>query len=530
MNRQICIHGHFYQPPRENPWLEEVELQDSAYPYHDWNERITAECYAPNAASRILAADKSITEIVNNYSRISFNFGPTLMSWMVRHAREVHDAIIEADRQSRKRFSGHGSAIAQVYNHVIMPLANARDKRTQVVWGIRDFEHRFGRRPEGMWLSETAVDTATLEALAEQEILFTILAPRQAGRVRKLGLRRWRDVSGGRVDTRMAYRCRLPSGRSINLFFYDGPIAQEVAFGGLLASGVEFANRLLGGFDDTRRDAQLVHVATDGETYGHHHRFGDMALAYCLRHIESNQLARLTVYGEFLEQHPPTHEVAIIENTSWSCAHGVERWRSNCGCNTGRKDWSQAWRGPLRDALDWLRDELAVAYEKAMAGYVRDAWRARDDYIHVILDRADENVARFFAAHGVREWSKDDEVTAFRLLEMQRHAMLMYTSCGWFFDEISGIETAQVLAYAARAIQLARKTTGADLEPEFLKRLERAPSNVAEHPTGADVYRSFVTPMMVDLLRVGAHYAVSSLFEEYGDETTIYAYKARRLA
>jgi alpha-amylase/alpha-mannosidase (GH57 family) len=530
MNRSICIHGHFYQPPRENPWLEEVELQDSAYPYHDWNERITAECYAPNAVSRILAPDKSITEIVNNYARISFNFGPTLMMWMARHARDVHAAIIEADRQSRSRFSGHGSAIAQVYNHMIMPLANARDKRTQVVWGIRDFVYRFGRRPEGMWLAETAADTATLEALAEQEILFTILAPRQAARVRKLGLRRWRDVSGGRIDPRMAYRCRLPSGRSIALFFYDGPVAQEVAFGGLLASGVEFANRLLGAFDGSRSGAQLAHVATDGETYGHHHRFGDMALAYCLHHIEAHRLARLTVYGEWLEQHPPTHEVEIIENTSWSCAHGVERWRSNCGCNMGRQDWSQAWRRPLREALDWLRDELAAIYEKAMAAYVRDAWRARDDYVYVIFDRGDENVAQFFAAHAVREWSKADEVAAFRLLEMQRHAMLMYTSCGWFFDEISGIETAQVMAYAARAIQLAAKTTGVDLEPRFVELLGRAPSNVAEHPTGADVYRHFVKPMQVDLLRVGAHYAVSSLFEDYADETTIYAYKAKRQA
>ena len=352
MNRSICIHGHFYQPPRENPWLEEVELQDSAYPYHDWNERITAECYAPNAASRILAPDKSITEIINNYSRISFNFGPTLMSWMARHAKEVHAAIVEADHESRKRFSGHGSAIAQVYNHMIMPLASVRDQRTQVIWGIADFVQRFGRRPEGMWLAETAVDTATLEALAEQEILFTILAPRQAGRIRKLGLKRWRDVSGGRIDPRMAYRCHLPSGRSINLFFYDGLIAPEIAFGGLLASGVEFANRLLGAFDDNRSDAQLVHVATDGETYGHHHRFGDMALAYCLHHIDANRLARLTVYGESLEQHPPTHEVEIIENTSWSCAHGIERWRSNCGCNMGRKDWSQAWR--RRCARRWI--------------------------------------------------------------------------------------------------------------------------------------------------------------------------------
>ncbi|HKQ05127.1 MAG TPA: DUF3536 domain-containing protein [Blastocatellia bacterium] len=528
MNRQICIHGHFYQPPRENPWLEEVELQDSAYPFHDWNERVTSECYAPNAASRILAADKSITEIVNNYSRISFNFGPTLMSWMARHAPDVHAAIVEADHESRRRFNGHGAALAQVYNHMIMPLASARDQRTQVIWGIEDFVHRFGRRPEGMWLAETAVDLATLEALAEQEILFTILAPRQAGRVRKRNLRRWRDASGGRIDPRMAYRCRLPSGRSINLFFYDGPIAQEVAFGGLLASGVEFANRLLGGFEARRTDAQLVNVATDGETYGHHHHFGDMALAYCLHHIEANHLARLAVYGEFLEQHPPTHEVEIIENTSWSCAHGVERWRSNCGCNMGRKDWSQAWRRPLRAALDWLRDELAGLYEKAMAEYVRDPWRARDDYIGVILDRGDENVARFFAAHAVREWSRADEVRAFRLLEMQRHAMLMYTSCGWFFDEISGIETTQVMAYAARAIQLAHKITGIDLEPPFIKLLADAPSNLAEHPTGADVYRSFVKPMQVDLLRVGAHYAVSSLFEEYGDEVTIYAYKAKR--
>ena len=529
MNRQICIHGHFYQPPRENPWLEEVELQDSAYPYHDWNERITAEYYAPNAASRILAADKSITEIVNNYSRISFNFGPTLMSWMARHARDIHAAIVEADRESRRRFGGHGAAIAQVYNHIIMPLATPRDRRTQVIWGVEDFAHRFGRRPEGMWLAETAVDLATLEALAEQEILFTILTPRQAGRVRKLNLRRWRDVSGGRIDPRMAYRCNLPSGRSINLFFYDGPIAQEVAFGGLLASGVEFANRLLGALDINRDTAQLVNVATDGETYGHHHRFGDMALAYCLHHIETNRLARLAVYGEFLEQHPPTHEVEIVENTSWSCVHGVERWRSNCGCNTGRKDWSQVWRRPLREALDWLRDEMAALYEPAMAEYVRDPWRARDGYIRVILDRGDENVARFFQAHATREWSKDDEVRAFRLLEMQRHAMLMYTSCGWFFDEISGIETTQVMAYAARAIQLAHKTTGVDLEPEFIKQLKRAPSNLSEHPTGADVYRSFVKPMQVDLLRVGAHYAVSSLFEDYGDEVTIYAYKAKRL-
>ncbi|HXG91023.1 MAG TPA: DUF3536 domain-containing protein [Blastocatellia bacterium] len=526
MNRYICIHGHFYQPPRENPWLEEVELQDSAYPHHDWNERITAECYGPNAASRILDPDRNIIDIVNNYSKISFNFGPTLLSWMERHAPDVYNAIIEADRESMKNFSGHGSGLAQVYNHMIMPLANARDKRTQVIWGIRDFEHRFGRRPEGMWLAETALDIATLEALAEQEILFTILAPRQAGRVRKIG-KRWRDVSGARVDPKMPYLCRLPSGRTINLFFYDGPISQDIAFGGLLTSGEKFANRLLGAFVEGEQ-TQLVHIATDGETYGHHHRHGDMALGYCLHYIESNNLARITIYGEHLEKFPPTHEVEIIENTSWSCAHGIERWRSNCGCSTGREGWTQEWRSPLRDALDWLRDELAPIYEREISKYLSDAWRARDDYINIILDRGRENVAAFLSNYAVREIANEDEVKIWRLLEMQRHAMLMYTSCGWFFDEISGLETTQVIAYAARAIQLAEKVTGVSLESQFLERIERAPSNVPEQANGARVYETLVKPMMVDLLRVGAHYGVSSLFEDYPETTTIYAYNATK--
>ena len=527
MDRYITIHGHFYQPPRENPWLEEVELQDSAYPYHDWNERITAECYAANAASRILGSGKKIVDIVSNYSKISFNFGPTLLSWMQRHTPDVHQAIVEADHVSRKNFSGHGSALAQVYNHMIMPLANSRDKRTQIIWAIRDFEFRFRRRPEGMWLAETAVDLETLDLLAEQEILFTILAPHQAGRMRKIG-KRWKDISNAKIDPRMPYLCRLPSGRKINLFFYDGPISQDIAFGGLLKSGEGFAHRLLGVFDENASKSQLVHIATDGETYGHHHRFGDMALAYCLHHIESNDLARLTVYGEYLENFPPTHEVEIIENTSWSCSHGIERWRSNCGCNTGREGWTQEWRSPLRQSLDWLRDNLAPIYEREIGTMLRDPWPARDDYINIILDRGLENVAEFFSKYALRELSKKEEVKVFRLLEMQRHAMLMYTSCGWFFDEISGIETTQVLGYAARAIQLAEKTSGARLEPEFIELIRRASSNVPDHPTGAHVYEHLVKPAMVDLLRVGAHYAVSSLFEDYPEVTTIYAYKATK--
>ncbi|MCA1724656.1 MAG: glycoside hydrolase, partial [Thermomicrobia bacterium] len=352
-NRYVCIHGHFYQPPRENPWLEAIELQDSAYPYHDWNERITAECYAPNAASRILSGAGRIAQIVQNYARISFNFGPTLLAWMEAQAPDTYAAILDADRESRDRFSGHGAAMAQVYNHIILPLANRRDKWTQIHWGIADFTHRFGRAPEGMWLSETAVDLETLDILAEQGIAFTVLAPSQAGMVREIGAEEWEDVSGARIDPTRAYVQQLPSGRTIALFFYDGPISRGVAFEGLLDRGENLVNRLLGAFSDERDWPQLVHIATDGETYGHHHAHGDMALAYALHHIEAHDLAHLTIYGEYLERFPPTHEVQIIENTAWSCDHGVERWRSNCGCNTGgRPDWNQQWRGPLRAALD----------------------------------------------------------------------------------------------------------------------------------------------------------------------------------
>jgi alpha-amylase/alpha-mannosidase (GH57 family) len=513
MDRYICIHSHFYQPPRENPWLETVERQESAYPYHDWNERITAECYGPNCASRILDANGRIREIVNNYSKISFNFGPTLLSWMQEKDPQNYRCILESDRQSRSRFPGHGSALAQAYNHTIMALANPRDKYTQALWGIRDFEHRFGRFPEGMWLPETAVDLETLDILAERGIKFTILAPRQAGRTRKLGGRSWKDVSGGRIDPSRAYLAKLPSGRKISLFFYDGPISQAVAFEKLLNSGEQFAARLESGFSDTRNWPQLVHIATDGETYGHHHRHGEMALSYALHRIESGGFAKLTNYGEFLEKFPPTHEVQIIENTSWSCTHGVERWRSNCGCNSGRSGWNQEWRGPLRASLDFLRDEAALLFEHYAGELLRDPWAARNDYINVILDRSPESLWIFFEKHSQRELKPEETVKVLKLLEMQRHAMLMYTSCGWFFDEISGIETVQVLQYAGRVIQLAAVTTEVDLEGEFLKLLASAKSNIPELGNGAKIYDMLVRPALVNLCKVGAHFAISSIFE-----------------
>ena len=482
-----------------------IEVQDSAYPYHDWNEKILAECYAPNTISRILDSEGYIIELPNNYSKISFNFGPTLLAWMEEKAPEVHEAILAADRMSQKNLSGHGSALAQPYNHMIMPLANRRDKYTQVRWGIRDFEQRFGRSPEGMWLPETAVDLETLDIIAEQGIRFTVLAPHQASEVRGPGEDTWTDVSGGHIDPTMPYELNLDSGRKIAIFFYDGPISRAVAFERLLAKGEYLPQRLMSAFSGERSAPQLVNIATDGETYGHHQQYGDMALAYALRQIESENRARLTNYWEYLDRFPPASEVRLFENTSWSCAHGVERWWKDCGCNSGgHPGWNQAWRTPLRDSLDWLRDTLAPLYEEHAGRLLRDPWAARNDYIRIVLNRVPEHVDEFLRMQAVRELNQTEKVSVLKLLGSQRCAMLMYTSCGWFFDELSGLETVQVIQYAGRAIRLAEETCGVQLEDAFLERLEQAKSNIPEHRDGREIYMKFVKPAMVDLIKVGA--------------------------
>ena len=549
--RFICIHGHFYQPPRENPWLEAIETQDTATPYHDWNERVCAECYEPNASSRILDARDRISKIVNNYASISFNFGPTLLSWMSQFEKETYAAVLEADRLSRERF-GHGSAIAQAYNHMIMPLANERDQRTQVRWGIRDFETRFGRKPQGMWLPETGVDVASLEALAAEGIEFTILEPHQALRWRPLGAEEW-NGHAGTIDPTMPYQCRLPSGRLIVIFFYDGPISRAIAFEQLLARGENFAHRLLGAFSERRDHAQIVNIATDGETYGHHHRHGDMALAYAIDYINDRKLSRVTNYAQFLAENPPTHEVEVVENTAWSCSHGVGRWERDCGCNTGSSPgWNQQWREPLRSALDWLRDACASIFETQGLAVLRDPWAARDEYIEVVLDRCEETVDAFLARHcfqpdgdeTIRDTTSNDRddavatavlsqarassqvhVTALELLEMQRNAMLMFTSCGWFFNDISGIETVQVLHYAARAIQLAERVSGRSLEADFLQRVAGARSNLPAHGDARQIYEREVIPTRLNLRRVAAHYAVASLFDHFSYDDTVYCYR-----
>ena len=567
--RYVCVHGHFYQPPRENPWLETVEVQDSAAPYHDWNDRITAECYAPNGASRITDIENRIVRIVNNYSRMSFNFGPTLLSWLSDNAPRAYKMILDADTASAASFSGHGSAMAQVYNHIIMPLASRRDALTQIRWGIADFESRFGRKPEGMWLAETAVNRSVLDLMASEGIKFTVLAPIQCARVRRRiptdrvphssqshrdewddaathtsqaaptpssildpTIPDWIGTPDATTDPTQPYRVQLDEGRSIAVFFYNGPGSRAIAFEGLLNSGEIFGHRLLEGFHPGPSDApQLSHVATDGESYGHHHKHGEMALSYALHWLEADNHARLTNYGEFLDKYPPTWEAEVAEDTSWSCIHGVERWRSDCGCNGGKPGWNQKWRGPLRAALDYLRDATAPLAESLAEGLLSDLWAARDAYIQVVLDRAPASISLFLAQHASRPLSESDRVTVLELMELERHTQLMYTSCGWFFDEISGIETVQIIAYAGRVLQLAADLfgeAGHALEARFLEILAKAESNVPDIGNGAEVYRRYVTGMKLGLEQVGAHYAISSIFRSYPEDGELFCFDVHR--
>jgi alpha-amylase/alpha-mannosidase (GH57 family) len=555
--RYICVHGHFYQPPRENPWLETVEVQESAAPYHDWNDRITAECYAPNGASRITNKQDEIIRIMNNYARMSYNFGPTLLSWLQDKAPRTYRMILDADKSSAQRYSGHGSALAQVYNHIIMPLASKRDALTQIRWGIVDFEHRFGRKPEGMWLAETAVNRSVLDLMAQEGIKFTILAPAQCARVRRLVAAddqktsanssfasqgtdtvpelSWTETADASVDPTHPYLIPLDEGRSIAIFFYDGPPSRAIAFEGLLNSGEDFADRLISSFRPPSAAepdaAQLAHVATDGESYGHHHRHGEMALSYAMHWIEDRKLATLTNYGEFLDRFPPKWEAEVAEDTSWSCAHGIERWRSNCGCNGGKPGWNQQWRTPLREALDFLRDATTPLAEQLVQPLLKNLWAARDAYIHVILDRSGTSSEHFFEQQATRELTEAERVTVLELLELERHTQLMYTSCGWFFDEISGIETVQIIAYAGRVLQLAAKlfgSSGTQLENRFLEILAKAKSNVPEIGDGAEVYRRYVTGMRIGLDEVGAHYAISSMFRAYPEDGEIFCFDIHR--
>jgi len=506
----VVLHGHFYQPPREDPWLNRIERQPSAAPFHDWNERILAECYRPNAFARILDEQGRVVRIVNNYEFLSFNFGPTLLSWLEEHDVEVYQRILTADRLSAERLEGHGNAIAQVYNHVILPLANERDKYTQIRWGIADFQHRFGRFPEGMWLAETAIDAATVKALVDCGIRFVILAPSQAQRIRPLGQTEWIDVSQGQIDPSRPYRCFTPDRSGyLDIFFFDGPISRDLGFGDIVYSTQSLAERIrLAIRPDRKGEPYLINCATDGETFGHHKRSVERTLAYAFCEEFPRRGWQVGNYGHFLSHHPPTWEVQLKPVTAWSCAHGVGRWSRDCGCGAV-PGWHQRWRQPLREALNWLRDQLAEIYETEAKAYLRDPWLARDRYIEVILDR--ERCEAFLQEHQSHRLTAEDRVQVLRLLEMQRYGQLMFTSCGWFFEELSRPEGVQILRYAARAIELAAAVADVDLEEEFLGRLSKAPSNLDLYRDGKGVYWALVRPALISPQRLVAQHALLSL-------------------
>lgn len=501
----IIIHGHFYQPPRENPWTGTVDEEPSARPFHDWNERVYAECYQPNSAVPIVDLATNAERIVNNYGHLSFDFGPTLLSWLARHHPATYARILAADAESVSLRSGHGNAIAQAYSHAILPLCNERDQRTQVRWGLADFRYRFGREPESLWLPETACDDDVLGVLIDEGMRFVILAPGQADRVRRnetgsaaSSENDWQNVAGGKIDTSVAYRYfhRDGSGRSIAMFFYDQELAGAIAFEQALASSATFVDR----FASRRIGSEtLVNVATDGESYGHHYKFGDLCLGYAFEIELPARGFSVTNYGEHLEQHQPKAEVEISngvdgEGTSWSCVHGVARWARDCGCQTGGEPgWNQAWRDPLRRALDFLRDEAGGHFEATRGALFVDPWAARDDAIELVLDQQ-KSREEFLQRHAPRALNLEEGKRALLFLEMQRNALLMFASCGWFFSDISGIEPIHVLKYAARVIDLMDQLGLSSPRQRFLEILSEARSNRPGVGTGADIYRRLVEP------------------------------------
>ncbi len=505
MKSALIIHGHFYQPPRENPWTGLVDAEASAAPFHDWNARIHHECYRPNGFARVYDEANAVLRVVDNYRHMSFNFGPTLASWLEEHEPATYRRVIDADRTSASEHGGHGNAIAQAYNHAILPLLNERDLRTQIRWGLTDFRHRFGRDAEGLWLPETACDHRTLGALIDEGMRFAILAPGQASRIKDA--EGWRAVT--QIDPGQPYRYLHPdgSGRSLSLFFYDGSVSLGIAFEGLLTSSRAFVDRLeraSGG------SGTLVHAVTDGESYGHHHRHGERCLAYALTTEAPRRGFWVTNYGEWLDHVPATVEVDIElgpdgRGSSWSCAHGVGRWYRDCGCHTGGKHgWNQRWRTPLRLALDGLRDEAAEFFESAAGDLCTDPWALRDDAIKLFSNRA-ANRAGFLQRHGLERHGDAKRARLFAVLEQQRNAMTMYTSCGWFFSDPSGLEAVQVLRYAGKLIEQLREEGAPDPEARFLEVLAEVQSNHPERGNGADIYREAVRGSRVTPQALAAH-------------------------
>lgn len=480
--KYLCIHGHFYQPPREEPQTGEIREQPSAAPFHDWNQRINHECYQANWRAQILNDHGEAEHHIDNYAFISYNFGPTLLRWLEQEDPETHQAIVYSDKRSILRF-GEGSAMAQVYHHAILPLCNLRDKKTEVLWGLEDFRYRFGRDAKGIWLAETAVDLDSLEILAELGVQFTLLAPRQAASVADLGSEEWTEVDAASVDSSQPYTIELPSGRSISVFFYDGSSAQAVAFGGALDNGEVFARNLI---RKARRlnENGLLHFATDGESYGHHHRYGEMALGYCLKTILQQKELNLCNYAQYLKLFPPKMKAKIQPVSSWSCSHGIGRWSRNCGCVIDPKmAGKQEWRMVVRESLDWLRDELVVEFEEGAGTLLSDPWKVRDLWKGAELRGKVVELYQQFAKVNL---GKKEFTELQRLYVIQENALKMFTSCGWFFDDPDGLETRQILKYAKMAIGLSHL----DVESEFVEQIRMMVSSREEGFDGEGIWNS----------------------------------------
>ena len=496
--KYLTIHAHFYQPPRENPWTGDISPQDSAFPYNDWNERIARECYIPNAYARINDSMGRAVELVNNYKYLNFNFGPTLLTWLEKRYPAYYTKIIRTAGETRAE-RGHSNAIAQAYNHSILPLASANDSLTQVLWGLADFERRFGYRAEAMWLPETAADENTLRLLIDQGLRYAILSPYQAERIRPLDSEKWTDVSTGQFETRRPYAWfdRTPEGkaikdRAITLFFYDGPLSKAVAFEDALKDSESFASLLAGHFDPGAAHDQLLSIAIDGETFGHHHKFADMTLAHAFRHEISKHGIEVTNFSSYLDTHPATHEAEIKkgpdgDGTAWSCAHGVRRWKGGCDC--GREGASQTnWRMPLRAALNWLRDAAADVYTAQAQDLLKDIRLARNEYAALFPLPSRNKAEAFLAGHASRPLSPEEKTRVLKLLELQKDVNFMFTSCGWFFSDISRIEPVQNLKYAAKAAAALDELGFKNIEKGFAAILELAPSNHADCGNGRKVY------------------------------------------
>jgi hypothetical protein len=482
MRSYIIIHGHFYQPPRENPWTGVIPLQPSASPFSNWNERISAECYRANSASRYLNQYGNITKIVNNYEWLSFNFGATLMSWIKDFEPLVYKRIIEADKESCKRNNGHGNAIAQIYNHIIEPLASAEDAETQIIWGIEDFKLHFGRHPEGMWLSETAINNSTADLLIKHDIKYVILSPWQAEKIlTQSGT--WKDINNPEEVCDRPFLLKRPEG-DLTIFFYDNILAQGISFGHYLRDADNVYHKLKNISKDGRK---LIHTATDGEVYGHHEPYGDMCFAALTEKIAKDKNLEFTNYGYYLEQNPASEQVQLRhgedgKGSSWSCFHGVSRWYKDCGCSTGGQEgWNQEWRTPLRSAFNSLSANLRYIYHKEIKNFSTiHPDEIRNSYIDVLTGKSTRKEFYTKFADKKKQISQPEFSIFFNLLESQKYSMFMYTSCGWFFAELSGIEPVQNICYAIKAIEeCSNVASSIELYTNLLQNLSKAKSNIS---------------------------------------------------